>query len=213
MRGMFRSMAAAVRAVSGLVLAGLMVLGLTLSLIASAASAEGAAALLDAPLLDTMPRLAPSYPVPAEPGQLFYIQRSLNANTVVYVAGVAASGRFDASQPVKVFWRRYNSSGRVKPLGITERTLAYGVKAVRREGSGEVYSFSVAALPERRIRLEFGEDGRPRAVGTIGGREARLAYIYLKVDGDRLMPTVASMDVFGYDMATGRPLREHVDRH
>ena len=54
---------------------------------------------------DTLPRLRPEFQTPGEPNQLFYVQRSVNANTVVYAARLDARGDFDSREPVEGFWR------------------------------------------------------------------------------------------------------------
>jgi hypothetical protein len=163
--------------------------------------------------LDQILRIKPKYPVPADPNQIFYIERSLNANTVVYVANLDASGKLDADEPVKVYWRRYNRDGHVKPLNFPERMMAYGIKSVRRDGPGGAYSFTIAALPGRKIYVGLDDKGRPEAFGKIGNRWVRLVYVYLEVDDSGILPDVPTMDLFGYDKATGKPIREHLTQH
>jgi hypothetical protein len=48
--------------------------------------------------------LRPEFKVPDEPNQLFYVQRSPNANSVVYAAKLDAKGNFDSRNPVDAFW-------------------------------------------------------------------------------------------------------------
>jgi len=164
-------------------------------------------------MLDEIPRVHPKYPIPNEPNQLFYVERSSNSNTVVYVANLDAKGRLDAKEPVKAYWRWYNRGGYVKPLNMVERMLAYGVKGVKRDGPNGSYSFHIAALPERTIYVGLDADGHPEAFGRVGKDGwAKLVYVYLEVDDSGLLPDVPAMDFFGYDRATGKPLREHVTR-
>ena len=54
----------------------------------------------------------PDYPVPPTSDKhLFYLQRSTNANTVVYDANFSGSGRLDHFRPVTVYWLRYHTTG------------------------------------------------------------------------------------------------------
>ena len=163
--------------------------------------------------LDEIPRVKAKYPVPSEPNQLFYIERSVNANTVVYVAKLDAKGRLDADAPVQAYWRRYNRGGYVKLLNWPERMLAYGVQGVKHNGPNGAYSFHIAALPERTIYVGLDAKGHPEAFGRMGKDGwAKLDYVYLEVDDSGLLPDVTAMDFFGYDKATGKPVREHVTR-
>ena len=164
-------------------------------------------------MLDEIPRVHPKYPIPSEPNQIFYIERSSNSNTVVYVANLDAKGRLDAGEPVKGYWRWYNRGGYVKPLNMIERMLAYGIKDVKHDGPNGAYSFHLAAFPERTIYVGLDANGHPEAFGKIGKDEwVRLVYVYLEVDDSGVLPDVPAMDFFGYDMATGKALHEHITR-
>lgn len=163
--------------------------------------------------LDHIPSVRAEFPVPSDPNMLFYIQRSVNANTLVYAAHVDSPGRIDPDAPVDVYWRWYNVDGHRKPLNFIERMLAYGVKSVAHSGSGSTVTFKVAALPERELILEQDGHGHPEALMRFGNRTARLIYVYLQVDDSGLTPNVTAVDLFGIDKLTGKPLREHVIPH
>lgn len=161
---------------------------------------------------ETMPRLRPEYPIPNEPDMLFYVERSSNSNTVIYAAHLDANGKIDNKSPVNVFWRWYNVDGHKKPLNFIERMMAYGVKSVSHKPDGTV-SFEVAALPERKIQLRMDADHHPEAVMRIGGKPVKLVYVFLHVDDSGLLPDVPELDVFGTDLATGKPVHEHIIKH
>jgi hypothetical protein len=163
--------------------------------------------------LDHIPSMRPEYPVPNEPNMLYYIQRSVNSNTVIYAAHIDSRGRIDPDAPVDAYWRWYNVDGHRKPLNTIERMLAYGVKPIRRSGSGGEIAFEVAALPQRDILLVQDKEGHPEAVVQFGNRWTKLVYVYLQVDDRGLLPKVTAMDLFGIDKLTGKPLREHVIPH
>ena len=158
---------------------------------------------------DRIPRLRPEFQVPDEPNQLFYVQRSVNSNTVVYAARLDAQGNIDRRDPVEAFWRWFNVDGHSKPLNFIERMMAYGVH-VDRPRDGEPITFTIAALPERRLTLAMDEHRRPEALMRIDGHMVRLAYVYLQVVEGGLMPSVPALDIFGTDKTTGRAIHEHL---
>jgi hypothetical protein len=162
--------------------------------------------------LDQMLRIHPEYPVPNEPNQIFYIERSSNSNTVVYMANLDSKGRLDPHTPVIAYWRWYHVDGHKKPLNFAERMLAYGIKSVAHDGPNGSYSFRIAAFPDRKIYVGLDSKGRPEAFGKVGDRWARLVYVYLVVDDSGILPDVTEMDFFGIDKATGKPFREHLTR-
>ncbi|MEO8300537.1 MAG: DUF4833 domain-containing protein [Rhizomicrobium sp.] len=153
--------------------------------------------------------LRPEFKVPDEPNQIFYVQRSPNANTVVYAAKLDAKGDFDLRTPVEGFWRKFNIDGGKKSLNFMERMMAYGVRA----GSGKPgnpVTFTIAALPERKLTLSWDAQHRPQATMAIGSRTVKLAYVYLEVKEGGLMPDVPSLDIVGTDIASGKAIREHL---
>jgi len=129
---------------------------------------------------DEIARLRPEFKVPDEPNQLFYIQRSPNSNTVVYAANLDAQGNFDARMPVEAFWRKFNVDGSRQKLNFVERMMAYGVKPDARKKNQPI-TFTVAALPERRLTLSMDAQHHPQATMAVGARTVKLVYIYLQV--------------------------------
>ena len=69
--------------------------------------------------------MRPDWPIPQEPNQIFYLQRSENRNTVVYTALFDPGGTLRADRPAQVYWRRYNTTGERKVLKAAKETEAY----------------------------------------------------------------------------------------
>ena len=80
---------------------------------------------------DRIEHLRPEFKTPDEPNQLFYVQRSPNANTVIYAARLDDKGEIDRGNPVEGFWRKFNIDGSKQSLNMIERMMAYGVRAAR----------------------------------------------------------------------------------
>jgi len=154
-------------------------------------------------------QLRPEFKVPDEPNQLFYVQRSPNANTVIYAAKLDAQGNFDSHGPVEAFWRKFNIDGSKQPLNFMERMMAYGVKVNARK-AGEPITFTIACLPQRKLTLGWDAQHHPQATMTIGSRVVKLAYVYLHVVEGGLMPSVPELDIFGTDLANGKAVHEHL---
>lgn len=161
-------------------------------------------------IIDHIPAMREKYPVPKEPNMLFFIERSVNSNTVVYAARMDETGHFDRDTPIDAYWRWYNVDGAHKALNFIERSLAYGVKSVSEPDENGAIGFNVAALPERRLVLKMDKEGHPEALMRLGDHMARLVYVFLEVDDHGLMPSVTAFDIFGIDEATGAALHEHV---
>lgn len=154
-------------------------------------------------------KLRPEFRVPEEPNQLFYVQRSPNANTVVYAAHLDAQGGIDRADPVEAYWRKFNIDGARVGLNFIERMMAYGVK-VDRVVADKPVTFSIAALPERKLTLALDAQKRPEALMTIGNHLVKVAYVYLHVVEGGLMPQVPELDILGTDVASGKAIHEHL---
>ena len=161
--------------------------------------------------LDAVPRVKPHYPIPSEPNQVFYIERSSNSNTVIYCANLK-DGKLDTSEPIVGYWRWYNVDGHIKQLNFAERMMAYGIKSVKHDGPNGSYSFKIAAMPERTLYIGLDAKGRPEVFGKVGEHWVKLDYVYLEVDDHGLMPDVPALDFFGLDRTTGKAMREHINR-
>lgn len=156
-----------------------------------------------------IPQVRPEFQRPDEPNQLFYVQRSPNSNTVIYAARLDAKGMPDRREPVEGFWRKFNIDGSKQPLNFIERMMAYGVKQARTDKNG-VTTFTIAALPERRITLSLDTAGKPEALMQAGKHTIKLSYVYLHVVEGGVLPEVPKLDIFGTDIASGKAIHEHL---
>lgn len=154
-------------------------------------------------------QIRPEFKRPDEPNQLFYVQRSPNSNTVIYAARLDAKGAIQLRDPVEAFWRKFNIDASKQPLNFIERMMAYGVHADRVK-TGAPITFTIAALPERKLTLTLDSNKRPQALIQIGARTVKLVYVYLHVVEGGLMPDVPELDIFGTDLATGKAVHEHL---
>jgi hypothetical protein len=158
---------------------------------------------------DHIERLRPEFKTPDEPNQLFYVQRSPNANTVIYAAKLDGHGEINRSDPVESFWRKFNIDGSKQPLNFIERNIAYGAHADPAV-QGKPVTFTIAALPERKLTLALDANRKPEALMQIGAHTVKVAYVYLQVVEGGLMPDVPALDVFGTDIASGKAIHEHI---
>lgn len=181
---------APVRGLVALLLAFLVTL---MPLLASPAAAAPELTLQSTDTSGAVPVIRKDFQVPNDGGQVFYIQRSPNANTVVYATRMKG-GAIDPDAPISAYWRRYNNDGAATALGALERRLAYGVNA-KANGDGS-YRVTFRALPSKSMTLRM-EGGRPALFMPMGGADARLVYAYLDVDDGGLIPRVTGLKIVG----------------
>lgn len=181
-----------------------LLLALALPLLPVAAPTATAADLRLAGVTAPGPAPAPDYPVPDDDGMVFYMQRSMNPNTVVYAARFDAAGTLK-QDPLRAYWRRYNTDGDIKKLSWVERNMAYGVTTEAR-GAG-VYDVRFSAIPDIALRLEQRAPGEAVLSIAPQGQEIDLAYGYLVIDEGGLLPSVTGIELFGERRADGSPVQ------
>jgi len=147
------------------------------------------------------------FPVPADPNQIFFLQRSMNSNTIVYAARIGSDGKLERREPIEVFWRRFNDSGEKLPLTFTERNLAFGVNTKRLRNGPDAYLVTLKAYAGRSAVLRL-VNGAPRLEGKVAGQEARLISAFLHLDESGRIPRVIKVDLRGETLESGQPLFE-----
>jgi hypothetical protein len=145
---------------------------------------------------------APATPCPAH---LFTIERSKNANLVVYDARLTASGELDPKNPVVVYWLMNAQKGEREELNRVERNRAYGFDVAPGDEPG-TWALTLRGGKNRPFRIAM-RGGCPVALDTIGGRPAVLEKLFVK-EKPGLSAQVESVDFFGRDLAEDRPVTE-----
>lgn len=155
------------------------------------------------------PSARPEWPQPPRDERLlFFVQRSMNPNTVVYAANLDGRGRLDPDNPVSAYWLKFHNDGARHELQLFERLLAYGAVSAPVAGHPGTFSVRLAAYEGRPITVARDSEGRVRATLEIGGRPARLTSVYLVLDERGLLPDVAAIELHGFASDDGTPVSE-----
>lgn len=137
---------------------------------------------------------------------LFTIERSLNRNVVHYEANLATDGALDAKAPVIAYWIMVEKGGAREDLTMLEKAKAYGFK-VAAAGSGKGFDLYLKAMEARLVRVK--QEGDAVWAETAFGKQlCKLDKIFIRSEGDKLIPKVLSIDLYGTDRKTGEPCRE-----
>ena len=154
-----------------------------------------------------VPLVRPDWPVPREPHQLFYIQRSTNPNVVVYTARFDKSGKLHPRKPARVYWRRYNTTGERMELRPFERRFAFGMK-VQTSGAPGEWVVNAKAAPMFPMRVRQRAAFEAEVTSTLGGRLVTPVYAFITVDEAGILPRVTQVSLHGIDVKSGRAISE-----
>lgn len=141
---------------------------------------------------------------------LFVVERSVNANVVVYEVARDPGGVVDPKRPVHGHWVMWAEDGHREELNAIERRLAYGIDVLG-AGAGGAFEIAVRALRERPIEVRAAEEC-PTARMPISGRPAVLRRVFVQIArGGFLLPKVAYVELHGEDAETKSPVDERID--
>lgn len=149
------------------------------------------------------------FPVPAvDSNQLFYLQRTSNANTIIYELNYK-NEVLDAEEPVHVYWMKYNEQGQKAELNFFQRKFAYGVKSTLI--SKDKYRLHLVSYKKFPMYLIKGANNKYYVYATINQKQAILNRIFVKIIGGSLWtPDVEYVEVKGVDPATGKEVMERM---
>lgn len=170
--------------------------------LASAAQAKPNLTLTSSEESQTLPLANPDFPHPDEPGQIFFLQRASNANTVVYSARFDTDGNLKASSPVSIYWRRFADRGQVMGLRWYERVFGFGVR-LKPHSTPTSQTFAFNALKSQKLELRQLAPFKAALFLEQNGREYQLIYGYLDLDENGLLPKVTRLHLYTTDPQTG----------
>jgi hypothetical protein len=147
------------------------------------------------------------FPVPSgNPNQLFYLQRTVNANTIVCELNYK-NGVVDVKEPVNVFWIRYGEQGQREELSFIQRKFAYGVKTTL--VAKDKYELRFAACKDYPMYLIKDAGNKYNVYATINRRQAILNRIFVQINGGTAWsPNVEYIEIKGTDLLTGKEITE-----
>lgn len=145
-----------------------------------------------------------TFPTPQVSNMLFYVQRTINENTIVYTLNEDSKGNLDEKEPIKAYWIKYAQGGKVDPLTYIQKNFAYGVNAKVIDKEKKSFSFSFVSYHKKQFYLmKSTVDNKYHVYGYINDKLTILNNIYVKIEGGTFwVPNVKYAEVKAKDPAT-----------
>lgn len=147
----------------------------------------------------TLPLARPDWPQPQDTHMVFYLQRTMNRNTIVYASRYDADGNLHPKKPIEVYWRRFEEQNQKRALKFIEHLLAYGVRTRRnREENG--WSITFAGLPKT-LSAQLRQSGPFQSAlwARINNREYKLISGFLDLDDSGFITRVVQLRLYTFD--------------
>ncbi len=189
------------RAISGVWLSAILAFA-CLGLTSVSVMARPSLSVLSRSETPHLPHVNPEFRHPTDAHQLFFLQRTINANTVVYTARFDADGNLQSDTPVAVYWRRFQDKGQVMSLRWYERVFGFGTR-IRQTDTSNTLQFSFNGLKSEALVLRQTGPFSAALFAQFNNREYRLIYAYLDVDESGLFPKVTRLRLYTNDPKTG----------
>ena len=153
------------------------------------------------------------FPEPApNKKMLFYLQRTINRNTLIYEINYDVSGDLNAKEPIKVYWINFEDGGDKSDLTFVQKKFAYGIHSNKSDTAKDVYEITLVSYEH--VTLYLKPDGRDKHYHVevlIKGKMAILEKILIQIiGGNQMNPIVSFIELSGYLPKTGVRLSEKI---
>ena len=146
------------------------------------------------PMYDPMP--VP----PANKSRLFYLQRTMDKNTVIYETNVGNDGVININDPVKIYWIDYDEGGGTSELTVTQNKLAYGLKTKLIDKKKKIWKINLVSYKKLNLIMRKGPDNLYHMYTRINGKEAMLTKFLVYITGGTyLSPDIKHIEITGQD--------------
>ncbi|MBT8231755.1 MAG: DUF4833 domain-containing protein [Saprospiraceae bacterium] len=148
------------------------------------------------------------YPIPKNiAGLLFYIQRNLNKNTVVYAINKDANGYLNETFPMKVFWIKYDNGAVIAELNkLQTKAFGYSSKKI----NNTTFEFVMDSHKQLRFFIAQNEQNEFNIITKINSKDALLSNIYVYANEFGLFPKVEYIELYGNHIDSDLPSYEKI---
>ena len=154
------------------------------------------------------------FPEPA-PGKhmTFYLQRTVDRNTVIYELNYDPDGQLNLKNPIKIYWIDFEDGAKISQLTFVQSKFAYGLESKIIDETRKIFEINLVSYRKVKFYLEpSGEKNHYQTHATINGKSALLTKIFVKIiGGTYLNPKVSYVELVGKEIATGHQVSEQIN--
>jgi hypothetical protein len=157
------------------------------------------------------------YAYPQEPGSndqepLFIIERSRDADYLVYEVGKNSKDRSADSSPIDVYWIKKGDNSRIEPLTRIQNQYGYGIEVLEKsDGTGDEWHFKIAAFPWYTFTLKQNGGKDYHVYIHLTGGEVEVEKLYVNFTNNSFWhPQVSYVILYGHDPHTGAKYTETI---
>src|SRR5688572_17702613 len=94
------------------------------------------------------------FPEPAPiRNMLFYLQRTIDRNTVIYELNLDMNGEVSLKSPVKCYWILFEEGGAIRPLTFAQANFAFGIQSKLLDKEKKIFQLNLVSYPPVKLLL------------------------------------------------------------
>jgi hypothetical protein len=142
------------------------------------------------------------YPKPKVDNLLFYVQRTINVNTLIYTLNVDEKGVLDTEQPIKIRWINYTKDSSYEDLNYVQKKYAYGIAIKPIDKEKQTFVFNFVSYKKKSIYLsKYKGDNKFHAFYKMNNEMIILERIFIQIEGGSFwFPKIKFIEVSGVNL-------------
>ncbi len=139
---------------------------------------------------------------------LFNIERSRDANQIVYKLNIDEDGSLNETEPIQAFWVKYKEKGEVEPISWIQKELSYGLKFKSISEGKCTFHFAAYDKKDLYLRNDFGSY---KVYALSNDKFVELERIFVHFNGGTdWLPTVEYVEIFSKEVVSGEVVSEKI---
>lgn len=128
---------------------------------------------------------------------LFYVQRNINKNTILYELNYNENGELNESEPIKVNWINYETDKSIEALNYIQRSFAYGLDIKLLDKEKKSYSFNFVSYKKKTLYLiKSSIDKKYHIYYNFSNKMFILQKIHIQIEGGTFwVPKVKYLEI------------------
>lgn len=141
---------------------------------------------------------------------LFYIQRSMNINTIIYELNISETGILNAEEPIKYYYINYAKHSEIEPVSDMQKKYAYGINVKETNKEKPTYSFTFNSIKNREFYLlQSAKDKKYHVFCHINKELAVLNKVFISMENNFIgFPSVYKIELFGTGVTNNYDITE-----
>ena len=147
---------------------------------------------------------------PANENMLFYLQRTIDINTLIYEINYNQNGEINKNKPIKIYWIDFAKGAEITPLTFPQKMFAYGIDHTVTDEKEKIFKINLVSYKKIVMYLKpTGKNGTYQTHITLNGIECILTNILVHIVGGTYMnPNVSDIELLGKNLKTGKKIIE-----